>query len=160
MLAANVGLFPSFGGALGLGVSFGTETARLELAAFSWSAYREPGKDVEYGLISGLVRGCRLFAVSRVALGPCATVEAGVLEARGVNFAESRQGKVGWFAVFATGKAHFEATTLIQPWVSLDIGVNVIRPQFAVSTPDGYELVHRVGFPMGRLTIGVEFRWE
>ena len=160
MLAANVGLFPSFGVALGLGISFGNETWRLELAAFSWSAHRQPGERVEYGLISGLVRGCRLFTVSRVALGPCATVEAGSLQARGVGFAESRQGQVGWVAVFASGKAHFEATTLIQPWVSLDVGANLIRPQFAVNTPDGYELVHRVGFPMGRLTIGVEFRWE
>ncbi|MDP3503825.1 MAG: hypothetical protein Q8S33_26040 [Myxococcales bacterium] len=160
MVALNVGVFPSVGVALGLGLSFGNETWRLDLGGLGWQGHRDPSGKAEFGLVSGLVRGCRFFALPKLALGPCGTVEAGALSVQGLELADARRSSVGWAAVLVGAKLHLDVFSVVQPWVSADVGVNLIRPRFVVNTPEGYEVLHGLGFPVGRLTIGVEFRWE
>ncbi len=160
MVALNVGVFPSVGVALGLGLSFGNQTWRVEVGGLGWQGHRDPSGKAEFGLASGLVRGCRFFALPKLALGPCATVEAGALSVQGLGLADARRSSVGWAAVFAGAKLHLDVFSVVQPWVSADVGVNLIRPRFVVNTPEGYEVLHGLGFPVGRLTIGVEFKWE
>lgn len=160
MVALNVGVFPSVGVALGLGLSFGNETWRLDLGGLGWQGHRDPSGKAEFGLASGLVRGCRFFALPKLALGPCGTVEAGALSVQGLGLADARRSSVGWAAVLVGAKLHLDVFSLVQPWASVDVGINLIRPRFVINTPEGYEVLHGLGFPVGRLTIGVEFRWE
>lgn len=158
--ASNVGVYATPTVGIGLGTSFGNEQWRLGVALFDWLRLADSTNRGEFWLISGSVQGCRQWAFTSWSLGPCMTVEGGSLSAQGLRLTENRAGSVPWLAVRGGAGVRYRAGAHVSPWASVDVGVNLIRPSFVFTGPEGEVVVHRVPLPTARLAIGVELSWE
>lgn len=159
-LASNVGVYPTPTVGIGLATSFGNESWRLNVALFDWLRLTDATNRGSFALFSGSVQGCRQWAIASWTLGPCVTVEGGALSGQGIRLTETRGGTVPWFALRGGAGVRFRAGAHVSPWASLDVGVNLVRPSFVFTAPEGQVLVHRVPLPTARLAIGVELSWE
>lgn len=158
MLGGNVGLFPLPGFSWGLAAAFMTGHLRAQLAVASWSTPRSrPIRGVQTGLTSVTLRASWLFNPARpVQLGPSVALDLGSLSAAGTGITAPAESSTFWGAALAGVGASYSFTDTISAWVTVEAGVNLVRPRFFISTSDGDLSVGRVGWPVGRLTLGLE----
>ncbi len=160
IVGANVGVFPLPGVAVGVAVNFERGPLRLELAGAQWleSQTVETRRGARFNLTSVRLKGCWLFELTELTrLGPCLGAEGGPLSATGLGVSNAARGTVFWAAVLPGATLGFLQSPYVHPWVSLEVGVNLVRPTFSLALPGDTALVaHAVGLPVGRLTIGVE----
>lgn len=160
IIGANVGVFPVPGFSAGLALNFERGPLRLELGLAQWleSQTVETRRGARFSLASVKLKGCWLFGpTEKTRLGPCLGAEGGPLSATGIGVSNGERGTVFWAAVLPGVTLGFLQSPFAHPWVSLEVGVNVVRPRFALALPSDTTLIaHAVGLPVGRLTVGVE----
>lgn len=157
VVGANLGLFPLPGFSLGAAASLSVGRVRALLAVAGWLRSQSPAHRVSVGLTSFRSQGCWLYRpVEAWHVGPCGGAEAGVLEAQGVNITAPARNSVFWVALLGGATGGYSLTRSISVWASANLGLNLVRPRFSVSTPTGPETVFAVGWLMGRVTLGLE----
>lgn len=160
LVGASAGVFPVPGVSVGLSVGFERGPVRLDLAAHTWFESQTPEtlRGARFLLVSFALRGCWLFTPrDRLHLGPCLAVEGGPMRAEATRVTTPSPAEVVWLATTAGATAGYDASSLIHPWVSLQLGANLVRPSFLIDTPSEQVVAFAMGLPMGRLTIGLEF---
>ena len=110
-----------------------------------------------FSFVAGTVAGCWTFVEPILEMGPCASVELGAVQGRGVGATQTISKSTPWFAVGAGGFLAIKAN----PWLYFPIHADVVfpvwRPRYVFSnvpTPIFQSL--SVGL---RLTAGVELRF-
>lgn len=160
VLGANAGVLPVPSLSVGIALAFMRGPVRLELSAAQWLEMRTPNetRGANVSLISVKAKGCWVFELRATArLGPCASVEGGPLTATPLGVARGQRAVAPWVSALLGVTAGFDVAELVQPWVSLEVGINVVRPAFTISTPTGDVVAFQVGWPGGRIAAGVEF---
>jgi hypothetical protein len=158
-VGASVGVFPLPGVSLGLAASFTRGPVRLELAVAQWlnSQTAETRRGARFSLTSVRVKGCWLFSPNETTrVGPCVSSEGGPLSAEGTGIAATQSGRALWLAALGGVTIGFLNSQYVHPWFTLEAGVNIVRPLFLIVTPQGVSSPHDMGWPVGRLTVGVE----
>ncbi|MFT3837332.1 MAG: hypothetical protein QM723_10095 [Myxococcaceae bacterium] len=159
MLGGNVGLFPLPGFSWGLAAAFMTGHLRAQLAVATWSTPRSrPIRGVQAGLTSVTLRGSWLFNPTQsIQLGPSVAIDMGSLSATGTGITAPMEASSFWGAALAGVGTSFSFGDTISAWVTVEAGINLVRPSYVISTSDGDLTVGRIGWPVGRVTLGLEF---
>jgi hypothetical protein len=160
LFGSTVGLLPGPGFSAGVGVAFAFGRLRLEAAVFPWldAQTAESLRGARFGVTSIRARGCWMFEPAEAwFLGPCAGAEVAFLRVTGRGI--SQPVSADTHAVMALGGVTVgrQLSPLFRVGGSLELGVNALRPLFVIDTPVGAVEVHRMGLPVGRLTLGMEF---
>ncbi|MFZ5438925.1 MAG: hypothetical protein ACOZQL_02895 [Myxococcota bacterium] len=161
MLGANVGLFPVPGVSVGLAVATRLGPFWLQLGASSWLENESAGprRKVHLALQSFSLRAAWLGRLggTRLELGPCLAGELGPLAATGVGVASPGTETTWWAAALAGVQSSYEVTSALRLSASLELGLNLVRPRFTLRTSPAEDVeVHRVGWVLGRLSVGLE----
>jgi hypothetical protein len=160
LFGSTVGLLPGPGFSAGVGVAFAFGRLRLEAAVFPWldAQTTESLRGARFGVTSIRARGCWMFEPAQAwFLGPCAGAEVAFLRVTGLGISQPLAADTQ--AVMALGGVTVgrQLSPLFRVGGSLELGVNALRPFFVIDTPMGVVDVHRMGLPVGRLTVGMEF---
>lgn len=159
LVGANLGLFPLPGLSAGLAVSVAPGPLRFELAAVQWvdSETIASRRGARFSLTSLKVKGCWLFPITEWSkLGPCVGGEGGALSATAIGVGSAQQKTTFWTSILTGATFGIVRSSVLRPWISLEVGANLVRPIFTVLVSDAAVAIHSVGWPVGRLTLGVE----
>ncbi len=164
VIAANVGLLPLPGVSVGGALTLSTWRLKSQLELVGWLTSESPGasRGVRVNLVSAKLQECVIFKPhDAVRVGPCGALEVGRMSVEGTNVVRSEPAGVWWSALLVGATAGFPLRKNISPWVSGELGVNLVRPRFIVEGTGGSSTtVYGVGWFMGRLTFGVEIDLE
>lgn len=164
VVAANVGLLPLPGISVGGALTLSTWRLKTQLELVGWLTSESPGasRGVRVNLVSAKLQECVIFKPhDAVRVGPCGALEIGRMSVEGTRVPRSEQVGVWWSALLAGATAGFPLRKNITPWVSGELGLNLVRPRFTVEGTGGSStVVYGVGWVMGRLTFGVEIDLE
>ncbi len=159
VVSANVGVLPLPGIAAGIGLTALRGPVRLELTVNDWleNQTTESRRGARFNLVSAKVAGCWTFLPRpTLRVGPCLAVEAGALRGVATGVTEPSPTSTFWLATFAGAAIGFEPSPYLHPWLSLELGLNVVRPTFVIHTPTDDVVAHRMGLPVGRFSAGLE----
>ena len=158
----DFGSLPQPDGALALGLALNLGRLRLETEASGWlprSIERGPvaGSGGSFRLYTGGLRGCFELLGPRsgsFALGPCASLEAGVTRGSGTGVSHPLHSGVFWGAGLVGLSLHYAALSPL--WVGLlaELGAPFFRPTWQI---DDFGTVFRTAPVLGRLSLGA--RW-
>lgn len=154
-VSANVGVFPTPW--LGAGAALLLQRQRLlgELAVTQW--FRHRSTNISTDLVSAKLKGCLLFEPTRgMRLGPCLAGEVGVLSFEGTNIAAPARIGQAWGAAMGGVTFGVNIAPRIQGWVGVEVGTNVVAPRVSVTTLTEPVVLRRMGWPMGRITVGID----
>jgi hypothetical protein len=156
-VGANVGMFPLPGVSWGVSLAFVTGQLRLQLAYDDGPGVQGSGRTLHADLQSVTLRSCWLFApADRLQLGPCTGLAGARMVAAASGVALPQPTGVGLVSILAGATAGLRLSKSVSPWVAADVGVNLVRPRFLVTTQAGDETVYSLGWLHARLTLGVE----
>lgn len=118
------------------------------------------GPSVTIGLGSGSVRGCYVFARSRLELPVCGGAEAGAMRGRGQGTGVLSKTSRSLWAAASAGPG---LTWRLGSWVALRLSVDAIvalrQPAFDLRIAGERVELHRAAPVGGRAALGIELRW-
>jgi hypothetical protein len=158
VLGAGAMPHPSYGFALGAGVSRGTW--RLSLVAAEWlrqslTAERLPGYGAELDHQSATLSLCRAFRWQRFELAPCLTATLEHVSARGTgNHVTPRSESALWVAPGAGAQSRLHVASWFALFAQIDGQIEASRPQIAI---EGLGNIGQLGPAALSVTVGSEW---
>ncbi|MFO0609188.1 MAG: hypothetical protein U0324_38850 [Polyangiales bacterium] len=150
----------------GLDVGLGLRRGAWQLEAFAThlapSEARDPvGGLFELAATSGGLRGCRAFRFERVELGPCVSVDGGVLAATPRNRPTLVAASAPWLTVAADARFAWWFHEHLGLLLGVRVGVNVVRARFRYVVEDTGSEVESYAQPLLRAQaeLGLITRW-
>ncbi|MCA2978358.1 MAG: hypothetical protein INH41_25465 [Myxococcaceae bacterium] len=155
----TLGVLPTPGGSVGVGLAFAFGRLRVEAALLFWPETRaaDGRRGARFDVTSARVRGCWLFEPADAwFLGPCGGAEVAFVRATGLGVTAPTPIETTPVTVQGGLTAARALSPLFRVFGGLDLGFNVVQPQYVLGTPTGAVAVHRTGLLSGRLTLGLE----
>lgn len=159
--AGELGTLPSVGGGTWLALGAAGPRWRAELSGQYWFPRTirpfdaAPAAGARVSSFGGGARACFVAKAGPLELPSCASLEGGVMRARGVSLSQVRTSSRPWLATSVGQELVWISSRRIGVFVAVDLVINVLRPTFVV---DDLGRVFAAGPVGGRLLLGPQVR--